>query len=91
MGDERVDQGAVDIAGAWMHDEAGRLVDDDDGVVLVDHVQRNLLAHRLRTHRRRHVDLEAVPWFDRVFHVLYGRTAERHVTLPDQSLEAGAA
>ena len=44
MGDQRVDEGAVDIAGAWMHDEARWLVDDDDGIVLVDDVERDRLA-----------------------------------------------
>ncbi len=44
MGDERVDQGAVDIAGAGMHDEAGRLVDDDDGLVLVNDIERDFLG-----------------------------------------------
>ena len=43
MGDQRVDEGAVDIAGAWMHDEAGRLVDDDDGIVLIDDIERDCL------------------------------------------------
>src|SRR4029077_14757800 len=71
--------------------EACRLVDHDDGIVLVYHIERNFLSLRMGAHRRRHADLEAIPRFDRVFHVLYGRAAERHVTLPDQSLEAGAA
>ena len=30
MGDQRVDERAGRIAGAGMHDEPGRLVDDDD-------------------------------------------------------------
>ena len=91
MGDERVDQGAVDIAGAGMHDEAGRLVDDDDGVVLVSDIERDCLGLRLGAHRRRNADFEAVARFDRVFHVFYGRGPERDATLPDQGLEAGAA
>src|SRR5262245_61491838 len=91
MGDERIDQSAVDIAGTRMHDEAGRFVDYDDGIVLVDHIERNFLSLRMGAHRRRNPDLEAIPRFDRVFHVLYGRAAGRHVTLPDQSLEARAA
>ena len=91
MGDERVDEGAVDIAGAGMHDEAGGLVDDDDGIVLVSDIERDFLAHRFRAHRRRNADFEAVARFDRVFHVFYGRWPERDAALSDQGLEAGAA
>ncbi len=40
---QRVDEGAVDIAGAWMHDEAGGLVDDDDGIVLIGDIERDSL------------------------------------------------
>ena len=36
MGDQRVDQRAAGMAGAGMDDEPGRLVDDDQRVVLID-------------------------------------------------------
>ena len=92
MGDQRVDERAVGIAGAGMHDEPGRLVDDDDGVVLVDDVERNCLRLRgLALTGARHADFEAVARFDRVFHVFYGRRAERDAALSDQGLQAGAA
>src|SRR5262249_36760737 len=91
MGDKRVHERAVGIAGAGMHDETRGLVDDDDRLVLVDDVERNFLRFRLGARRCRHADLEAVARFDRIFHVLYGRAAEHYVTLPDQSLQAGAA
>ena len=91
MGDQRIDEGTVDVACARMHDEPCGLVHDNDRVVLIDHVERDRLGLRLRAHRRWHADLEAVARFDRVFHVLYGRAAERYVPLPDQGLHAGAA
>ena len=72
----------VDVAGARMHDEAGGLVDDDDGVVLVDDVERDCLRLRLGAHRRRHANLEAVARFDRVFRVLYGRAARAPLDPP---------
>ena len=37
---ERVGEGPVGMAGSGMDREPGRLVDDDDVAVLVDHVQR---------------------------------------------------
>ena len=48
MGDQRVDQRAGLVAGRRMHHEALRLVDDDDVVVLVDDIERDILALGLR-------------------------------------------
>ena len=44
MGDQRVDQRSGRVAGAGMDHEPGRLVDDDERVVLIDHVQGNGLG-----------------------------------------------
>ena len=41
------------VAGGRMHDEPGRLVDDDEVVVLVDDGERDRLAPRLGRRRRR--------------------------------------
>ena len=46
MGDQRIDQRAVGIARRRMHHQPRRLVDDDEVLVLVDHVERNILALR---------------------------------------------
>ena len=54
MGDQGVDQRAVGIAGGRMHDEARRLVDDDEVLVLVDDLQRDVLALRHCRRGRRH-------------------------------------
>ena len=48
MGDQRVDQRAGLVAGGRMHDQPLRLVDDDDVVVLVDDIERDILAFGLR-------------------------------------------
>ena len=53
MGDQGIDQRAVGIARRRMHHQPGRLVDHDEVLVLVDHVQRDILAPRPRRHRRR--------------------------------------
>ena len=60
MVDQRVDQRAGPVAGAGMDDEAGRLVDDDQVVVLVEDVERDRLALRLGRLRLRQVDRHAV-------------------------------
>ena len=57
MGDQGIDQRAVGIAGGGMHHQSGRLVDDDQVLVLVDHVQRNILALRHGAARLRHGDV----------------------------------
>ncbi len=54
MGDQRVDQRARRIAGAGMHHESGRLVDDDELVVLIDDIERDGLGARLGRGGRRH-------------------------------------
>ena len=46
MGDQRVDQRAGLVAGGRMHDQPLRLVDDDDVVVLIDDIERDILALR---------------------------------------------
>ena len=46
MGDQRVDQRAVGIAGRRMDDKARRLLDDDEVLVLVNHSKRDVLALR---------------------------------------------
>ena len=47
MGDQRVDQRALGVAGGRMHHQALRLVDDDERVVLVDDIERDRLARGL--------------------------------------------
>ena len=53
MGDQRVDEGAVGLAGAGMDHHAGRLVEDDDVVVLEHDIQRDVLGLRYRLAHRR--------------------------------------
>ncbi len=48
MVDQRVDQRAGPVAGAGMHHQPGRLVDDDQLGILVEDVERDVLALGLR-------------------------------------------
>ena len=52
MGEQGVDQRAVRIAGCGMDDEAGGLVDHDDGVILEQNIERHCLRFRFRRFRR---------------------------------------
>ncbi len=64
MGDQRIDQRAGGVAGGRVHHEARRLVDDDELVVLVDDVERDRFALRLRRLRRRQRHADGVAGID---------------------------
>ena len=72
MGDQRVDQRAGLVAGGGMHHEALRLVDDDDVVVLVDDIERDILARGLGGDRLRHVDCDRIAGGDMISGVAEG-------------------
>ena len=61
MMDQRVDERPVRMAGRRMDDESFRLVDDDDVVVLVDHVQWNVLRGVFRGLRLRDLHVQDRP------------------------------
>ena len=79
------------MAGAGMHHEARRLVDDDERVVLIDDIERNGFGAGLGGTGGGQAELESVARFDPVFRVHYGRRAQGDVALLDQALHAGAA
>jgi len=75
MGDQRVDERAGGVPCAGMHDKPGRLVDDDQRVVLIDDGEGYGFAAERGRHGMRENELEALARFDPIFHVLYGRPA----------------
>lgn len=68
MIDEGVDQRSGPVAGAGMHDETGGFDEHDQVVVLIFHIERDILALGFGVFRLRHDDLDAVV---RV-HLLFG-------------------
>lgn len=90
MGDQCVDQSAVRIARCGMHHQPGGLVDDDEVVVLIDHVQRDILALRLGGYGRRDRDGEFLAGFDPQIRVFYGRARSRNRAFRQKRLQAGA-
>ncbi len=75
MGDQRIDERPGLVTGAGMHDEAGRLVDDDEVVVLVDDIERDILAQGLRGDRLGHVDCDRIASRDMISGVADGRVS----------------
>src|SRR5258706_5364852 len=90
MGEQRVDQRAVDIAGGGMHDEAGGFDEDDEVGILVQDAKRNVLRDRVGGRGRGHDDRIGLARFDPVIGVSYRRVVVLDVALLDQSLQPRA-
>ncbi len=58
MSDQRVDQGTGLLPARRVHDHAGRLVDDNNVIVLIDNLERDRLRLRLGRRRHRHVEVD---------------------------------
>ena len=70
-----------------MHDEVRRLVDDDDVVVLVDHVERDGLGRGLGRLRRRHVEHDGGAGIDAMARIADRAAVDRDRAGLDQRLE----
>ena len=90
MGDQRVDQRAALVAGGRVDNQSLRLVDDDDVVVLVDDIERDILALRLRRHRLGHVDCDRIAGGDMISGVADGGPLGGDGTGQDQRLQPRA-
>src|SRR5579872_2634727 len=91
MGNERVDQRPVRISRGWMHDEASRLFDNDEVVVFVDDLKRDVLPPRNCRYRRRNADHIDVAWFDPEIAVSYRFARMSDCAAFDQLLKARTA
>ena len=84
-----VDQGAVLMARRRMDHQALGLIDDQNVPVLVDHVQGNVLGHKLRLADLRQEDVKLLTGLGLgVF--LHGPAAARHAALLQQPLDGAA-
>ncbi len=90
MGDQRIDQRAGLMAGGRMHHEPLGLVDDDDVVVLVDDIERDILAGRLGGDRFRHVDCDRIAGGDMISGVADGGAFDRDLAGEDQRFQPRA-
>ena len=66
MGDQRIDQGQIRIAGRGMDHQAGRLVDHDQFGILIQDFERDFLPLRLVGRSLRHLRGEGLAGFDPV-------------------------
>ena len=89
VGEQGVDERAVLVAGRGVHDHAARLVDDDEVVVLIHHVQRQVLRYQLRGSGVRQRDDKRVARRGLIV-FLHGCAVFRHRALREQPL-GGAA
>jgi hypothetical protein len=89
MGDQGVDQCSRGVAGRRMHDQAPGLVDDDDVVVLVHDIERDILALRLGGRGLRHVDYDRIATGDMISGVADDGVLDGHGTGEDQRLQPG--
>ena len=89
VGEQGVDERAVLVPGGWVHDHAARLIDDDEVIVLIHHVQRQILRHQLRGRGIRQRDDKRVAGCGLIV-FLHGCAVFRHGPLREQPL-GGAA
>ena len=85
-----IHQGAVFVARGWMHREAGGLVDHDQVLVFVEHIELHRLGLQVgQRFRRRHPQLHRVVLTQRRLG-LAGNAIDAHVAGVDEFLDASA-
>ena len=90
MGNQRIDERALPIAGRRMDDEIGRLVDDDDVGVFINDIERDRFALRYGG-TRRHLEREAFAGLDLAACVVGGFVVLKQPLVRHQRLHARAA
>lgn len=86
MTDQRIDQCPARLACTRMHHEAGRLVDDDNIVILIKNCQRNILGLRERGRRRRHDEGDFLSGFQLAPRLIHDDCIEPYLAIADESL-----
>ncbi len=90
MGNERIDECAAFMAGSGMHDEPGRLVDDDEIVVFKSDIKRNGFALRFGRGRFRHLDLDPLAGLHLQARILGRFAINAHMARFNEGLDARA-
>ena len=91
MGDEGIDQCACFIAGAWMDDQPRRFVYDDQILVFIEYLKRDILSsgQGCRSGWNDHFNMLAAPQL--VTSAGYDHSLDTHAAFRDKVLEPGAA
>ena len=90
MVEEGVDERPIRISRAGMHDEPGRLVDDEEVLVLIDHRELDRFGLRLRRLRLGKREFDAVAGGDPEVGILEPFAIQMNPALLDQRLQAAA-
>ncbi len=82
-------QGSVTVSRGWVHDKTRRLVDDEDGFILVDDIQGNILPLTIG----RHLDFRMQFHLLATQHLVFGGqglAVDRRVPAADPALQFAA-
>ena len=90
MVDQRVDERTGPVAGAGMDNETSRLGNDDDIFILVEDIERNILALRGRIFGLGQDDLVAVSGSHLLLGIGNRRPLQKDLPILDQRLDAAA-
>ena len=87
MGDQRIDQRAGFVAGGGVNHQTARLLDDDDVVVLMDDIERDVLRFRLGGNGRRHANSDRIAGSDMISGVEDRGVPQRDLAREDQRFQ----
>ena len=90
MGDQRVDQRTGLVSRGRVDHHVGRLIDNDDVIVLVDNLERDRFRGGLGRLRRRHVEHDGIAGIDAMARIADRAAADRDRAGLDQRLEPAA-
>ncbi len=90
MGDQRIDQRAGLMACGGMDHQAFGLVDDDDVVILIDDIERDIFARWFGGDRFRHVDCDRIAGGDMISGVADGGAFDADLAGKDQRFQPRA-
>ena len=90
VGEQCMDEGSTGMAGARMDHEPGRLVDDEQVLVLMDDDQRNVLRYQGRIGWPWYRKYKMVAWFDPQGCLRYRPPAACEAAFLDEGLDPGS-
>lgn len=91
MGEQGVNQRSLPVPGSWVNNQSGRLVNDDQRVILVNDVQGDVFRLHDRLSRGRDADMEFLAGFDPVRGIVYLSCAQPDLSAGQKRLYARAA
>jgi hypothetical protein len=87
MRQQSVDERAIDMPDGRMHDQTGRLGEDDQRFVLEEDVQRDRLRHEIRRRDGRHLHAVRLPGLDDLRRAAHGDAVAGNAPRRDQGFD----